>query len=344
MSTPPLKSWRNWFWHEQDNRLRAFWRILLTFAAFVIITRGIRVLLVLLTGRQVLLADTTPGDVLRLLVLLLVLWLMAKYVDKRPFSTYGLKLNQKPFWIDFGFGLVLGTLLITAVFAVQYGLGWIAIVDTYVKSVDWWFGLALLLPILNLMAAVVFTELFFRGYLIVNLAESFNFLRVFYQPNPQPGTMSKVKLLLNNVYARAAVLTAWACATIFFLLYRTSEGMASSVLILNLTRASFLLTLPFILTRNLGAPIGLTLGWGFFANNIFGLRVTELVITRTSVLAILLNGPVKLTGGEAGPEAGLLGMGAVILGGGIVMVWLRYRQKQAPPEFDPWVFEYKNRD
>ncbi|MBE2222468.1 MAG: hypothetical protein IAF02_13050 [Anaerolineae bacterium] len=336
-----LKSWRQWFWYEEDNRLRAFWRILLAFVAFVIVTRGSRVLLNVLLNRQDLLADTTPGDVLRLVVLLLILWLMAKYVDKRPFSAYGLKLKQKPFWLDLFVGLVLGAIMITAVFSIQYGLGWITIVGTYVKAVEWGFGLALLLSFANILSAVIFTELFFRGYLVLNLAESFTFLRARYQPQPLLG-MSKVKLLLNSVYARAAVLAAWFFATLFFLVFRTTDGMATSVLILNLMRASFLLTLPFILTRNLGMPIGLNLGWSFFATSVFGLRVHELISTRTSVLSIAIKGPENLTGGAAGPEAGFIAMGAIVTGGVIVMAWLRYRQKQAPPDFDPWVFEYSS--
>lgn len=343
MSMYNITSWRELVWYKPDNRLRVFWRILLAFVAFVIVARGSRFLLNAFMGRRDNLADTTPGDVLRLLVLLLILWLMAKYVDKRPFSAYGLKINHKPFWVDFVFGLVLGALLITAVFSVQYGLGWITIVGMYVKSVELWFGLALLLPLINLIAAAVFIELFFRGYLLVNLGESFNFLRVLYQPQPQPGVLSR-KQLLNVLYARLPALTAWAGATAFFLLYRTSDGMATSVLLLNLMRASFLLALPFLLTRNLGVPIGLNLGWNFFAANVFGLRVQELLITKTSVLSVLIKGPANLTGGNAGPESGLIGMGAIIIGGTIVTLWLRYRQKQMPPGFDPWVFEYESRE
>lgn len=344
MNAHNLTSWRNWFWRDEDNRLRAFWRIALAFVLFVLIARGSRFLFAMLTGNGAALADTTPSDVARLVVLLLVLWLVAKYVDKRPFSSYGLKLRQKPFWFDLSFGLVLGGMLITAVFAVEYGLGWIEIVDTFVRTVDTVFGLALLVPLINLIAAAVFTELFFRGFLLVNLAESFNFLRASYQPDPPPGSLNRIQTVLNTVYDRLPVLTAWLLATFLFLIYRTADGMTSSVFILNLVRVSFLLTLPFLLTRNLGMPLGLSLGWNIFANSVFGLRVNELITTKTSVLAILLKGPVNLTGGEAGPESGMMGMGAIILGGFIVMAWVRYRQKQMPPDFDPWVFEYEKRD
>lgn len=340
MNLDQQPSWRTWFWHQEDDRLRAFWRIVLTTALFIMIARGSRFLVGLLTGNAALTTDTTPSDILRLVVLLLVLWLMAKYVDKRPFTTYGLKIKQKPFWIDLFVGLVLGVVMITAVFTIQYGLGWITIAGTYVKTVKWWFGLALLVSFVNILSGVIFTELFFRGYLVVNLAESFTFLRARYQSQPPLG-MSKVKLVLNSIYARVAVLAAWFFATLFFLFYRTTDGMATSVLILNLMRASFLLTLPFILTRNLGMPIGLNLGWSFFASSVFGLRVHELISTRTSVLSVLVQGPENLTGGAAGPEAGFIAMGAIVTGGVIVMAWLRYRQKQAPSDFDPWMFEYK---
>jgi hypothetical protein len=333
------KSWQNWFWHEETNRLRAFWRILLAFMIFMVIVRGTRFLVGLLT--QAVLADTTPGDVLRLTTLLLVLWLMAKYVDKRPFSDYGLKIKQKTFWVNLGFGLLLGALLITAVFFIQYGLDWIVIIGAYVKSTPWPFAIALLFPLINLIAAVTFAELFFRGYLIVNIAESFAFLRSRYETLPHPGS-SKIYMLRNNLYGQAPVLMAWFLATAFFLIYRMTTGMSGSVLLLNLIRASFLLTLPFILTHNLGVPIGLNLGWSFFASNIFGLRGTEFILTRTSVLSVLVKGPEYLTGGQTGPEAGLLAMIAFTLGGVVLMAWLRYQQKQAPPGFDPWYFEYKN--
>lgn len=345
MRSPNTKSWQSLFWHEEDARLRAFWRIGLAYGAMVLIARGIQALVRVLSGGFTLSAETAPVEVLKLLILLLVLWMMAKYVDKRPFSNYGLTLNKKPFWIEFLFGLALGVVMITAVFSIQYGLGWISIVGTYVKSVELGFWLALLIPLINLTAAALFIELFFRGYLIVNLAESFNFLRALYQPNPPLGSLSKIRLFLNNsLFHQSAVMAAWVCGTAFFLWYRLSDNMESSVFILNILRASFMLTLPFIMTRNLGMPLGINLGWTFFASNIFGLRVQNLVLTKTSVLAIVLNGPDNYTGGIAGPESGLIGMGAIVIASGIVMAWVKYRQNHMPPGFDPWYFEYKKRD
>ena len=342
MSSTQIKSWRNWFWQEEDDRLRAFWRIALTYTAMVLIALGIQSAVRVVSGGFVLSADTAPVEVLRLAILLLVLWLVSKYVDKRPFSDYGLTLNKKPFWIEFLFGLALGVVMITAVFSIQYGLGWISIVGTYVKSVKLGFWLALLIPLINLIAAALFTELFFRGYLIVNLAESFNFMRALYQPNPSPGSLSKFRLFLNDsLFHQSAVMAAWICGTAFFLWYRLSDNMESSVFILNILRASFMLTLPFIMTRNLGMPLGINLGWTFFASNIFGLRVQSLILTKTSVLAIVLNGPENYTGGTAGPESGLIGMGAIVIASGIVMAWVKYRQNHMPPGFDPWYFEYK---
>ena len=112
MNSNNSKSWKNWFWHEEDARLRAFWRIAMAYTAMVLIALGIQSAVRVVSGGFLLSADTAPVEVLRLAILLLVLWLMAKYVDKRPFSDYGLTLTQKPFWIEFLFGLALGVVMI----------------------------------------------------------------------------------------------------------------------------------------------------------------------------------------------------------------------------------------
>jgi hypothetical protein len=336
-----MDSLRQLFWNDEDDRLRGLWRIALAFIVYFSLVQGIRLFLRTSIDDPSTLVDRFPVEVLRLLVLLLVLWIMAKYVDKRPFSDYGLKLKEKEFWIYVGFGVLLSAVLMSAVFAIQYGVGWISIVDTYVKSTDWWFPFAILLPLVNLIAVAVYVDLFFRGYLVINLGESFEFLNAKYLPNPQPGSMSKRKMLLNTIYHRLPALAAWIFATIFFLILRVSDGMITKVLIVNMLRASFLLTLPFILTRNLGLPIGLNFGWNFFADNVYGLSIVDLVTSKTSVLEILLTGPTTVTGGEAGPEGGLIGMGAIIVAGMIVMAVIQYRQKKMPPDFDPWLFDYK---
>ena len=74
-------------------------------------------------------------------------------------------------------------------------------------------------------------------------------------------------------------------------------------------------------------PIGLHIGWNLFEGPIFGFPVSGLDTVR--LLAHSITGPTLWTGGDFGPEAGLIILPAIAVGSGLVWVYTRRRPKPA---------------
>ena len=65
-------------------------------------------------------------DPTRLAIVLAAGWLVARYVDHRPFAHYGFHFSAR-WWQDLGFGMLLGTLLMTTIFLALWLLGWVTV-------------------------------------------------------------------------------------------------------------------------------------------------------------------------------------------------------------------------
>ena len=116
----------NLFYNARENRLRAFWRLLLQ---FVLDTIGAALLgslafvaFAIFGGATLgagaldsLAASPALGTVIggmSLVAALFSVWLAGRFFDRRPFSGFGLRLDRG-WWLDFGFGLLLGAFLMT---------------------------------------------------------------------------------------------------------------------------------------------------------------------------------------------------------------------------------------
>jgi hypothetical protein len=97
--------------------------------------------------------------------------------------------------------------------------------------------------------------------------------------------------------------------------------------LVGLCLAGFFLTYPYLRTRQLWLSIGLHIGWNFFISTVFGFTVSGLNLFRLTLQEV--HGPPLFTGGDFGPEAGLvlLPAGLLILG----LTWI-YTRHQATPE------------
>ena len=76
-------------------------------------------------------------------------------------------------------------------------------------------------------------------------------------------------------------------------------------------------------TQQLWLPIGLHIGWNFFEGVIFGFPVSGTETFR--ILNHTVSGPSLLTGGDFGPEAGLILIPALALG--TCLTWLYTRSR-----------------
>jgi hypothetical protein len=84
----------------------------------------------------------------------------------------------------------------------------------------------------------------------------------------------------------------------------------------------------YLLTGELAIPIALHITWNFFQGNVFGFPVSGTAVRAATFISIEQGGPDLWTGGAFGPEAGLLGLGAMIVGIFVIILWVRWRYGQ----------------
>ncbi len=286
------------FWNRDERRLRALWRLFVF--GFLILTVGLAAtLLVPVTpaGNYV----TAVGlSVVATLLFLGGLWLAARFVDRRPLAGFGLELNRQ-WWLDLAFGLGLGALLMAFVFLVESLAGWVQITrEAGGRSAARLLAAAVTHGVIC-VAVGLGEEAISRGYVLRNLAEGLN---------------------LRRFGPRSAVVFAWVGSSVMFGLYHGLNPGATPLSTLNLMLAGLFLGLPYVLTGSLAVPIGLHVTWNFFQGPVFGFSVSGLAL-RPSLLEVQQTGPDLLTGGAFGPEGGLVGVVATVLGALVVLWWIQ---------------------
>jgi membrane protease YdiL (CAAX protease family) len=228
-------------------------------------------------------------------------WLAGRYLDRRRFADFGFHLSLAWF-ADLGFGLMLGTGLIAAIFFVEAAFGWVSIVGTFQTGRSGLTFSADVLLLLVILVALAFSEeIWNRGYLLKNLAEGLN-IRVI---GPKTST----------------VLAALATSILFGIGHVTNPN-ASLISTLALMLGGLLYVTAYTLTGELAIPIGYHIAWNFVQGCVFGFPVSGTDLG-TTFIAIQQGGPELWTGGAFGPEAGLLGMAARVAGILLIIVWVR---------------------
>jgi membrane protease YdiL (CAAX protease family) len=235
------------------------------------------------------------------LITALSLWIAARFLDHRPFADYGFHQNRN-WWMDLTFGLVLGALMMTGIFLVEWAAGWVSVTGMFqVSGSKLAFRQLILLQLVQCVSACMCEEMQLRGYPLRNLAEGFNF---------------------SAIGSRSAILLAWLLSAIGFGLLHMLNPNASALSTISVAFAGLMLGLGYILTGNLAISIGLHTTWNFFEASVFGFPLSGQTNLPTFI-AIKQAGPKLLTGGAFGPEAGLLGIAAFILCSILILLWVR---------------------
>ncbi|MBN1813260.1 MAG: CPBP family intramembrane metalloprotease [Anaerolineae bacterium] len=318
------------FWNGKQRRPRAFWRLglhivfMIILALVFLVIPIIAVTILVTTLREAdLIPATFPGSIepvmvdllsigAELLIVVGAAWLASLFPDRRRFADFGVHLRPA-WWIDLGFGLALGAVLMGLIFAVEAGAGWITVTGTMqgpsydlpfeVSLPALSFGVAILSALLRFVGVGISEEFLSRGYHLKNLAEGLNF---------------------RPIGPKGAVIVATLLSSSVFGVLHAGNPNASTISTLNLILAGLFLALGYVLTGELAIPIGLHITWNFFQGNVFGFPVSGTDAGATFI-AIEQGGNDLITGGAFGPEAGLIGIAAMILGSVLMILWVRVR-------------------
>jgi membrane protease YdiL (CAAX protease family) len=299
---------RRAFWNDDERRVRALWRVSLHGVALVV--SGI--LFGIVFGMLLDLFGLAPGGTFsiinmsyQLAVVLFATWLCARALDHRPLDAFGLHHSPR-WWADLAAGLAIGVLLMTGIFLFELEAGWLTIVDRNVGPPGRSFWLMLCEPLAAFVAVGFYEELVSRGYHLRNLAEG---------------------LCSTRIGPRAALLLATLISAGVFGLMHAGNDNATAISSFNVGVAGCMLALGLLWTGELALPIGLHISWNFCQGNVFGFPVSGNPMPMR-VFAVIQGGDPLLTGGAFGPEAGLIGLVAMLVGAGLIAAWVRISRGQ----------------
>lgn len=282
------------FIHPVDRRMTAFWRILFQFIVFA--------------GLLILMQVTLPDDLPRLLqhVVPLVaftgsVWIGGRFFDNRNFVDFGLVLDTQ-WWKELWLGVGIGFVAMGTIFATFWAFGWL-------EFTGWGWERAGLQPfpvaiagyVIHMAMVGFYEELFSRGYHLKNMMEGYRFGK-------------------DASGHRAAVLSLLTSSVIFGLMHAGNPGFKWSALV-GIVIAGLLLGIPYLMTGRLGYAIGLHFSWNFVQGGVFGFPVSGNPF-RESIIQHRVTGPDWLTGGNFGPEAGILPHVILVLAGILSVVLL----------------------
>lgn len=288
-------------WSPIDRRPRALWRLFLHLLLLAGAGLEVSAFLPLVTmDREGTLANDLVEVTLYALAITAATLVAARIIDRRSVSDLGLQFTSR-WWRDLGFGLSLGALLMLLIFLVELALGWIAIEDIFSTSLPIPFGLAILRPLTLFLLVGIYEELFSRGYQLKNMAEG---------------------LSISPLGPVGGMLLALVITSAIFGVLHADNPNASTISTVNLFLAGLFLGLPVLLTDQLAIPIGIHITWNFFQGNVFGFPVSGTSANNTTFIAVHQGGPELWTGGAFGPEAGLLGIIAMIIGTLLIVLWV----------------------
>ena len=289
----------NVFLSPDEPRLRAGWRLAIQTILLIAISfcAGLPLsLLYLIPGIE--LSDglfLALNQVIEIIGVTASVYLAVRFLDKRPFSSLGLKLDR---WTAFDIfaGIVITFFMMGSIYLIQWGIGWLTF-DGFAWETD------SLLTVLGgtLGMFIVFIivgwneELLSRGYHLQTLASGLN---LFWGVAISAAVFGVLHLGNPNA-------TWVSAAGIFF--------------------AGLFLAYGYLTTKQLWLSIGLHIGWNFFEGVVFGFPVSGLDIYR--LMHITVEGPVLWTGGAFGPEAGLVVLPGLLLGTALIFVYTRYLRK-----------------
>ena len=288
------------FWNDAERRPRALWRI----AGFMLVAALVTALLSLAGAPRGGL-DGSAGALVFAVRAVFTTTIAAvvavRLLGRHPVRRLGI-VPVPGFWGDLAFGLFLGAALMTLIFGFEYAMGWVRVEGfAYVQDPARSFPVLLAGMLFVSLCVGYYEELVSRGYLLREVAE---------------GCAGR------RVGPAAALVVGTLLSSALFASGHANNPNASMVSTVNIFFAGVMLAVPFVLTGRLAAPIGLHVTWNFFQSAIYGFPTSGFA-PPASAVRIAQEGPETWTGGAFGPEAGVVGLAAMVL----AIAAFAYREK-----------------
>jgi membrane protease YdiL (CAAX protease family) len=285
------------FVSPDEPRLRAGWRLIL----HSLLIEFIAIIVFLLynwvihfVSREII-TELPSIAVLQLIAITLATWIARRFLDRRTFRSLGFKWDAHSFH-DLAFGFAVPALLMGSVFVFEWGVGWLRIDSVMWKETSSTTFITITSAFMTFIAIGFYEELLFRGYRLQNLIEGLN--------------LTWALIISSAIFALQH-------------LFNPHSSLTST---LGIFAAGFFMAYGWVRTGRLWLSIGLHIGWNFFEGAVFGFPVSGLifpgVIHQTNV------GPVVITGGSFGPEAGLVMLPMIAIG--VALIWAYTGGKRSP--------------
>ena len=281
------------FFSPDEPRLRAGWRLLiqtllLLIFGLIIGTVGIFVSRFLNESLTII-----WNQIIEFLIFTSSIYVARRWLDKRSFESLGLKLDGQTL-IDILTGIGISFVQMGFIYALMVGLGWLTFQ-----------GFAWQVDPSNVVIAGVLT------FLITFILGAWNeeiLSRGYHLQTIASGT---------NLFWGVVI-----SSSVFGLLHIFNPG-ATWVSTAGIFFAGIYLAYAYLRTRQLWLSIGLHMGWNFFEGVVFGFPVSGLNVYHLT--RVVVHGPELWTGGIFGPEAGLIVLPSLILGGFLIYLYTRNR-------------------
>jgi membrane protease YdiL (CAAX protease family) len=290
------------FLSPTERRLRAGWRLALQALMQIVFTLAAGCALLLAPG-GLFAAASSGGDALSLGIAELTqiatttlsVFLARRLLDKRSFVSLGLELDRHT-WLDLAAGIGITFVMMGSIFVAEWSLGWLTL-NGFAWATD--APKDIVINVLIFLVIFIFVgwneELMSRGYHLQTIVSG---LTLFWGLVISSAIFGVLHLGNPNA-------TWIGAAGIFF--------------------AGMFLGYAFVRTGRLWLSIGLHVGWNFFEGVIFGFPVSGLSLFHLTRIAVA--GPKLWTGGDFGPEAGLVMLPAIALGMTLIYLYTRQNKK-----------------
>jgi membrane protease YdiL (CAAX protease family) len=285
------------FFTNDGSRLRAGWRLLIQtivlFVFFACLSVPILVISFFInpelffTSTQLTPELLLISSIAETFAFTISVFLARRFLDKGSIESLGLKVNLQALK-DVLAGIGITFVQMGFIYAVMNSLGWVTFngfawdVDTFSRVVT---GTLTFLVIFLLVGWN--EELLLRGYHLQTIASGL------------------------NLFWGAVISSA-----VFGLLHLSNPG-SSVRAAAGITLAGLFFAYAYIRTKQLWLPIGLHIGWNFFEGVVFGFPVSGLEMYPLTHIEV--TGPEWWTGGPFGPEAGLIVLPSLVMGG--LLIW-----------------------